>query len=331
MKESVLCAVVGLGPIGAAVASVVAARPGLELVSVVEPDAARRSAFKVAGADLVRVASLEETPPVDVAILCTSSRLSALEPQVLSALSRGAHVVSTCEELAFPWIANGETAANLNKEARSRGSVVIGTGINPGFAMDALPALLSAAAGPVRSVVVHRRVAAGTRRGQLQTKIGAGLDVAEFKRRAALGQIGHVGLAESAALLAASVGWHVRSVDSEIEPVIAREAVRTEHVSVAPGDVAGLVQQCSVRVEGREVVQLLLEMSLLIPESQDTITLTTGDGPLTTVITGLHGDRATAYLTAAAAETVAELEPGLRTMADLVRLHGWVDDNRAAS
>ena len=51
---------------------------------------------------------------------------------------RGSCVVSTCEELAYPFRKYPELAAKLDAEAKDGGVALIGTGINPGFVMDKL-------------------------------------------------------------------------------------------------------------------------------------------------------------------------------------------------
>src|SRR5262249_34306043 len=70
--------------------------------------------------------------------------------------SAGLNVISTTEELAFPWQAHPGVAAEIDATARGAGVTVLGTGINPGYAMDYLPMTLSAVARRVDKVVVHR-------------------------------------------------------------------------------------------------------------------------------------------------------------------------------
>src|SRR5438132_288191 len=80
-------------------------------------------------------------------------------------------------------------------------------GVNPGFVMDALPALLGSVCRALEQVRVRRVVDAARRRGNLQRKIGAGMTVEQFQAAADTGRFGHVGLVESAALLAEGLGW----------------------------------------------------------------------------------------------------------------------------
>ena len=92
--------------------------------------------------------------------------------------------------------------AELNAAAEAAGVTVVGTGVNPGFVLDLLPVIMTRPCVEVSSVRCARIVNAMRRRKQLQLKLGAGIDIEEFERRKSVGAIGHVGLRESAALIA---------------------------------------------------------------------------------------------------------------------------------
>ena len=51
----------------------------------------------------------------------------------MACLAAEACVVSTCEELSYPYRKYPELAAQLDAEAKTWGVALIGTGINPGF------------------------------------------------------------------------------------------------------------------------------------------------------------------------------------------------------
>ena len=165
---------VGLGPIGAAVARQLAVRKGFRIVAAVDIDpnkigrdvgevaeCGRSVRVKVTG-DLRK--AVKAAKP-DVAVLCTSSSLKAVMPQLEELLKLRLPVVSTTEELAYPAPANRRLAKNVDQMARKAKVAVLGTGVNPGFAMDALPiarcaASRTRASGGCRS---SRRSAPGSR------------------------------------------------------------------------------------------------------------------------------------------------------------------------
>src|SRR5205823_12633279 len=176
----------------------------------------------------------------DVVAHCTGSFLSDVMPQLRGIVAARAAVVSTCEELSYPWTRQPDLAREIDDLARAMGVAVLGTGINPGFVMDLLPLVLSAVTDRVRAVRVTRVVDAAERRGPLQRKIGAGITPDEFERRAAGGRMGHVGLAESLSMVAAGLGWDLEACEDTLEPVLASVAVETPHTRVGPGQVAGI-------------------------------------------------------------------------------------------
>src|SRR5262249_30876365 len=120
---------------------------------------------------------------VDCAIVTTSSSLASCAPTFRDLLARGATVVSTCEELSWPYLRHARLARELDRLAKEHGGRLLGTGVNPGFLMDAFPVAATAISKSVARVEVHRYQDASSRRIPFQKKIGVGLDVAEFRRR----------------------------------------------------------------------------------------------------------------------------------------------------
>ncbi|GAB4208138.1 MAG: oxidoreductase [Roseiflexaceae bacterium] len=329
MTTRVVC--YGLGPIGLRIARLAASRPGIAVVGAVDIDPAK------AGRDLgelleqeplgVTISAdaeevLEQTRP-HVVLHATSSVLTRVEPQLYTILAAGIHTISTCEELAFPWTTQPQVAADLDSAARRAGVALLGTGVNPGYAMDALPLTLTAPCTQVRAVRVLRVVDAALRRGPLQRKVGAGLTPAEFEEKVREGAVRHVGLPESLHMLATSLGWTLDAQENIIQPVITDHPVATEIVQVEAGQVVGVRQVASGFQAGREVLRLELRMYLGAPDPQDTVEID-GEPPVhMTIPGGLHGDYATAAMVVNAIPSIRRASPGLATMADLPLVHFW--------
>jgi hypothetical protein len=316
---------VGLGAIGREVVRLVLHREDLRLVGVCDIDPAlvgqqigsvldeENGGDVTVAPDLAGVASTDGL----VVTHTTSSSLARCLPELLAAVEAGAHVVSSCEELSYPWVQAPEEAARLDAAARATGVAVVGTGVNPGFAMDYLPVVLSGAAKRVDSVRVHRVQDAGLRREPLQAKVGAGITREEFDRRVAAGSMGHVGLTESAQAVAAALGWDAAGTSETIEPVVADEPTPSAFGTIEPGQIAGIDQVAVVVADGVERVRLHLQMAVGIGPSQDDIWLT-GDPDLhLSVPGGLHGDLATAAALVNTVGSVRHAEPGLRVMSEL--------------
>ncbi|HET9037063.1 MAG TPA: dihydrodipicolinate reductase [Myxococcaceae bacterium] len=252
-----------------------------------------------------------------VVLHATGSSLPAVAEQLLAAVKEGHPVVSTCEELSFPWVRHPELSERLERAAQRSGVSVLGTGVNPGFVLDRLAATLGQTLGPVRHVLARRVVDARTRREALQRKIGAGLTEDEFDALAAENRVGHVGLLESAALCALGLGMDLDEYEEEVAPVLAHEDIPGGAFLVPRGRVAGVNQTVVGLVDGQERVRLELMLALGAEPPGDQIVIES-DTPLRVEIPGgIPGDSATAQLVVHAAPRVAAAESGLLTVLDL--------------
>jgi hypothetical protein len=318
---------VGLGPIGAGVVRQVASRKGFAIVAAVDIDAAKigRDLGEVCGVgrklrvkvtDDIRTA-IKTTRP-DVAVLCTRSSLRKVVPEFEAVLKLNVPIVSTTEELAYPVRSNAAAARKIDAMAKRARVAVLGTGVNPGFTMDALPIALTGVCERVDTIEVARVQDARIRRFPFQQKIGAGLTRDEFMNRVKDGSVRHVGLAESIAMIADALGWKLDKVTDEIVPKIATERVASEFMTVEPGFVSGLVQDGVGYRRGQAVIRLHMEAYLGAPESFDAVRIT-GNPPLSMQIAGgVHGDVATASIVVNSIPKVIQAAPGLRTMRDMV-------------
>jgi 4-hydroxy-tetrahydrodipicolinate reductase len=311
--------VVGAGPIGQGVAAAVSRRRGLVLAAVVDVDPAKVGT-QVAGVSVRR----ELPPPADeprVAVLTTTSSLARLEGQVLECLDRGMAVVSTCEELAWPWGAP-EPARRIDDAARHAGRAVLGTGVNPGFVMDALPLALTAPCLRVDAVRVERVQDAASRRLPFQDKVGVGQDPTEVQAALDALRVGHVGLRESAALVAATLGLPTDAFAETRRVIVAETAVERAGRTVERGRALGVEQIGRATRAGQVVVELVFRATFGEARSFDRV-LIEGEPRLDVRVEGgVPGDVATCAIVANAVPVVASAPGGLHTMADLPLIVG---------
>jgi len=234
-------------------------------------------------------------------------------------------VVSTCEELLFPWLRHAGAAAELEALCRRTGGRVLGTGVNPGFLMDTLPVVMTAVCRSVRRVECRRIQDAGTRRVPFQRKIGAGADEGEFRRRVREGTLRHVGLGESLHFIAQAMGWTIASWHETIDPVPADRDLVCELGRIPRGHAAGVRQVAEGVSAGRGVVvRLEFQAAIAQPDPHDRV-LIDGEPPIDLVIRGgVHGDVATSAIVLNAVPTLLAAPPGLHTMATIppVRCRG---------
>ncbi|MBA7568482.1 2,4-diaminopentanoate dehydrogenase [subsurface metagenome] len=253
----------------------------------------------------------------DVAVLTTVSDLARIAPQIEEILSLGLPVVTTCEELAFPWESSPKTASRIDSRAKEQGVAVLATGVNPGFLMDTLPIVLSAVCQRIDAVKVSRIQDASTRRVPFQRKIGAGLNLVEFEEKKKQGSLRHVGLTESMQMIASRIGWKLDRTEDLITPVVAKTRIDTGSMSIEAGMAAGVQQIGRGFVDNDEKITLTFRASIGEPSPEDTVELLGTPHIVSTIQGGVHGDVATCAITLNAVGQVLRAEPGLRTMVDL--------------
>ncbi|MGD2039838.1 MAG: dihydrodipicolinate reductase [Anaerolineae bacterium] len=325
MADTIRVIQYGLGPIGSAVARHVVERPGLELVGAVDidPDKAGVDVGQVIGLDRPlgfavdqKLAHALDRTQADVVLHTTSSYFDLFKDQILEILDAGLDIVSTAEELSFPWPTHDQDAAQIDVKAKAVGKTVLGTGVNPGFIMDTLPLALTAICQRVDHIEVTRVINASTRRGPFQAKIGSGLTVAEFNTKMDAGRMGHVGLPESMHMVFNTLGKELVRYESAVEPVVAGSQIKTGFFDVEPGKVCGLRQVARGYTGEGEFMALTFIAALEAGEDGDTIRIS-GKPDLEVTLHGTNGDLATVAIAVNAVQRVVQAAPGLVTMRDL--------------
>jgi 4-hydroxy-tetrahydrodipicolinate reductase len=194
---------------------------------------------------------------------------------------------------------------------------VLGTGVNPGFTMDALPVTLTGVCEDVRAITVNRIQDARSRRLPFQQKIGCGLNAAQFQARVDDGSVRHVGLTESIAMIADAMAWKLDKVTDVIVPKIAEAEISSPFLTVPKGLVCGLIQDGTGYVGGKPLIRLHMEAYLGAPESYDSVDVEGTPNLAMKIAGGVHGDVATASIAVNSIPKVITAPPGLHTMRSL--------------
>lgn len=309
----------GLGEIGTGIARESAASGRLESVGAVDPDPSKTgkelaSLFGSSGGPTVRAKLAEamaDAGGVDIAFHCAGSHIDQIEGQLLELIEAGCNVVTTAEEVIWPYGFRDEAAARLDEAARRKGVTLFAAGVNPGFLFDRLPAYLSSQTLQPTAVRGTRLVDLSKRRNALRRKMGVGQDAAAVRERTRKFAIGHAGFPESVRYLAAALGWNVGNVEQTLEPVVAEYRVERAGEVVEPGQVLGLAHTArAVAPDGKEI-SFSLTMRLDCEEPYDQIEI---DGRPPIVVRfpiGLMGDLATLASAVNACSFVLTSPPGL--------------------
>jgi 2,4-diaminopentanoate dehydrogenase len=316
---------VGVGPLGHRIITEIIERNIGRIVAAVDssPNLSGEPLRKLCpafGGDLrvlPTVDAVTNWDEIDCAVVTTSSDLRLCEPTLRAIVDHGKPVVSTCEELIYPWLRHAALADRLHQHALKTGGRLLGTGVNPGFIMDALPVCASAVCRSVRAVHVERIQDASSRRVPFQKKIGAGLDRVHFDARVADGSLRHVGLGESIHFLAKYLGLKIENWDENIEPVIADRELSCALGPIHRGMVAGVRQVAKGYADERCVVSLEFQAAIGQADPRDRVHIEGEPTIDLTIKGGVHGDVATSAIVVNSIPRLIEAPAGLHTMASV--------------
>lgn len=328
MENDISIVLFGLGPMGKLIAKGILEKKGVKIVGAVD------ISKEIVGKDLAEVLDLPgkfgvevtDDPETllskmkpDISVLATSSYLEKIYPQIETCVKAGVNVISTCEELTFPYYRHPQKSRELDWAAKENGVTVLGTGINPGYLMDALPIVITGACNKVSSIKVTRMMDSSKRRIPYQRKIGTGLTPAEFRKLIDQKKIsGHVGLEESIAMIASALGWDLDEIEFlPPEPVIADKEIVTPYKTVKPGEVAGLKSIAHGHLNGKPVITMEFVSHAGVKEEYDSIVVDGIPRVEEKIIGGINGDVGTVDVIVNMIPKVLTAEPGLVTMKDL--------------
>lgn len=252
-------------------------------------------------------------------VLTTTSHLKSVLPQISQCAKAGIDVISTCEELSYPWKRSPELAQDIDAIAKENGVTVVGTGINPGYLMDSLPLVLTAPCLRVDTIKVTRMMNSARRRIPFQTKVGTFMTPKEFRTKIEDGIItGHVGLLESINMIAAGLGWELdRAVELPPEAVITPSPIETGLGLVDPGNVIGLKSVAFAEISGKKVITLEFYAYAGVEEEYDEVIIEGIPKIHEKIIGGVHGDIGTVAMTINTIPKAIEASPGIKLMKDI--------------
>ncbi|CUT01156.1 hypothetical protein [Candidatus Chrysopegis kryptomonas] len=334
MKKKINAVQFGLGPIGQLCAKTIIQKHSdrINLVGAVDihPAKVGKDLGELIGVENLGITVVDDIRSilrknkVDLVFHTTTSFMSDVKEQLVELIKLKLNIVSSTEELFFPWFRNTQIAQEIDNLARRFKVRVLGTGVNPGFVMDVLPAVLTQVCTSVKKIRVERVVNASKRRLPLQLKIGAGLKVGEFKEKKATGKFGHIGLVESLQFLAYILNIQLDEVEEELEPIVTKRSLQTEYLTIQKGRVAGIHHTAVGYKDGKEVITLDLKMFVGDHKDYDAVYID-GEPPIKMkILNGVFGDTATVASLINSAYLIFNARPGLLTMADIGLPHGYL-------
>ena len=326
--ERIKVIIMGCGIMGRRVAEALLPKQSFEIVGALDIDP------ELAGKDLGELfstprdtgiiiendaATLFARVPADAVVQTTLSHLKTVMPQIELCIRAGLNIVSTCEELSYPWKRHPELAAEIDRMAKGAGVTVVGTGINPGYLMDSLPLALTSPCLRVDSIWVTRMMNSARRRIPFQKKVGTSMTSEEFRQKIDEGIItGHVGLLESINMIASGLGWELDdAVELPPEAVIAETETPSGMGAVPPGDVIGLRSMAYATRGGKKVITLEFVANAGVKEEYDEIEIKGEPDIHEKILGGVHGDTGTVSMAINTIPKAFAAAPGLKVMSEL--------------
>jgi 4-hydroxy-tetrahydrodipicolinate reductase len=238
----------GLGYIGSEAAKMILKKKGVKIAAVIDDDPIK------AGRDLGEIIKIEKTGVIvcsdfnialssscaDVVIHTIDGNTENVISHIKEIAKNGLNCITTAGKVEYPNITNKEIYVDIDKIAREKNVTIIGTGINPGFALDTMIIWLSGYCRNIKSIKA-RRVIDITFYGESHIKkFGVGMNVDEFEYGVENNIIEvHSRLIQSVALIAKTLGIKIDEIKEIKEPIISNTFRKISNIVVEPGMVAG--------------------------------------------------------------------------------------------
>jgi 4-hydroxy-tetrahydrodipicolinate reductase len=188
----------------------------------------------------------------DVVVIATTSFLAEIADDVRDAVESGSNVITTAEEAAYPWANDADIAGRLHSLARDHGVTILGAGLNPGFAFDALVLTACGAVAEVESLLVQRVVDLSGFGETVLRRIGVAHSAESFEEGRRSGAVtGHIGFPQSMQVVAGRLGVAIERIDRELEPIFAETELPASSLTVRAGETAGFRQLYTAVVDER--------------------------------------------------------------------------------
>jgi 2,4-diaminopentanoate dehydrogenase len=308
MSKTLRVSFYGAGQVATGAAEILRRRPGIEVLGPFGRD--RRDTALRSGADVV--------------VIATTSFLAAIADDVRDAVEAGSNVMSTAEEAAAPWANDAATANRLDALARSRGVTILGAGVNPGLAFDALVLTACGAVAEVESLLVERVVDLSGFGSTVLRRIGVGHSPLAFEEGRRAGTVtGHIGFPQSMRVVAGGLGVEIAQIEREIEPIFTDTELAASSLTVAPGETAGFRQRYAATLADGRLWFEALFTGHVVPsriglEPRDGITVRGPYGGVNFAATpGINPQTGSASVVANSVRRVVAAPAGWVTVADL--------------
>lgn len=342
--ENVKVLIWGFGAMGSGMATMLLKKKGVEIVGVCDahPDRVNKNFKEVINAtdskhaDIIisdDIDSLIKSTKADVALLATDSFTKSAYDKIVKLLEAKINVVSTAEEMAYPYVNQPELAKKMDEIAKANGVSVLGTGINPGLIMDLLVVCLSGCMEEVDHVLARRVNSLSPFGPAVMEEQGVGMELDKFNELNAKNELaGHVGFKESVGMIDAAIGFGLDKFEQQMKPIVTEVDRKSPYGFAGAGCLAGVNMTAQGYVNGEVKVDMQhpqqIEPHLGGTNTGDYIVLEGNPRVNMAITPEVDGGIGTIAMCVNMIPQTINAEPGLKTMLDLPVPHAIMGDMR---
>lgn len=266
-REKIRVIQFGLGAMGSAMAKIVLEKKYLELVGAIvrgEEDNGKDVGKLIGLKRKIGVKASNkpnevfESVKADIMLHAAVSYVPQVWKQIKPAIKKGISIITIAEEMGYPFKKYPRLCKEMDKTAKKYGASILGSGINPGFAMDILPLLITGICKEVKKITVTRIIDFSPFGPAIQKNIGIGMNVNDFKKLVAEDKLPlHIGLPESTYMIADGLQWKLDRVLETREPVVAKKTINVpSYMKIHAGRVCGFNHRCYGFIKGKKKIVL---------------------------------------------------------------------------
>lgn len=332
-KDKVKIAIWGFGAMGSGMAKMILKKEGFDIVGVSDTyvEFNNKSIFKLLNmgnpydhdvlieANIERI--LKEEKP-NLVLLATDSFTKNAFTKIKLIVEHGCNVISTAEEMAFPYAKEPELSEEMDKLAKENKVTILGTGVNPGMMMDLLAIFMTGVMEDVLDMKISRINSLSPFGPTVMEEQGVGLTVSDFNDKLKKSEIsGHVGFIESTHMIAKALGLDVLKFNQTMSPIITSVDRKSKYGFAKAGNVAGVNMQSVAKLSNGRIIEMVHPQQIE-PETEG---VSTGDyvriegKPAINLsnVPEVEGGIGTIAICVNMIPHVINSKPGLKTMIDL--------------
>ncbi len=236
---------------------------GVELVGAIDADPAKhgKDAGELAGIGAIGVPvttpdKLCHRDVADVMFHATRYRPKESADDAIPFLQVGVNVIAISGISYLPAY-DQALARRVDEAARRGGATILGTGLNPGLLLDAIPILMSSACERIDLIHASRVADFSPWGPETINNYGMGLWPNEFEEQVASGKISlHAEIAHSVGMIAHAMGGTMEDFRQERLSIVSKTRRTGKAVTIEPGQVCGFRHVATARSSTGPAIKL---------------------------------------------------------------------------